>query len=84
MPNAVWQPGPTLNVILDEGKDLNAYYDRKALNFFHGQGAGGTVYSGESPDIVCHEMGHGILDSIKPQLFDAMSGEVAAFHEGFC
>ena len=28
-------------------------------------------------------MGHAILDSIKPQLFDAMSGEAAAFHESF-
>jgi hypothetical protein len=33
----------SLNVILDEGEDLNAYYDRNALNFFHGQGVGGTV-----------------------------------------
>jgi hypothetical protein len=84
MPKAVWEGDrETLNVILDEGEDLNAYYNRNALNFFHGQGVSGTVYSGESPDIVCHEMGHGILDSIKPQLFDAMSGEVAAFHEAF-
>jgi hypothetical protein len=36
----------SLNVILDEGEDLNAYYDRNALNFFHGQGVGGTVLSG--------------------------------------
>ena len=83
MPTAVWEPGPTLNVILDGGEDLNAYYDRNALNFFHGRGVSGTVYSGESPDIVCHEMGHAILDSIKPQLFDAMSSEAAAFHESF-
>ena len=84
MPQAIWQGDrDTLNVILDEGVDLNAYYSRDALNFFHGQGATATVYSGESPDIVCHEMGHGILDSVKPQLWDAMSGEVAAFHESF-
>ena len=84
MSQAIWQGDrDTLKVILDEGEDLNAYYDRNALNFFHGRGAAGTVYSGESPDIVCHEMGHGILDSVKPQLWDAMSGEVAAFHESF-
>jgi hypothetical protein len=80
----VWQPGATLPVILDEGEDLNAFYDRKALNFFHGPGVGGrTVFSGESPDVVCHEMGHAILDAIKPELFDAASQEAAAFHEGF-
>ena len=61
--------GQVLKVILDEGVDLNAYYDRKALNFFHGPSHTGTVYSGESPDIVCHEMGHAVLDSFKSQLW---------------
>jgi len=83
VPSGAWQMGDVLEVILDEGADLNAYYDRQALNFFHGPGVGGTVYSGESPDIVCHEMGHAILDSIKPQLWNAASAETAAFHEGF-
>jgi hypothetical protein len=78
-----WQVGPSLKVLLDAGLDLNAYYDRQALNFFHGPGKGGTVYSGESPDIVCHEMGHAILDTIKPQLWGAASHEAAAFHESF-
>ena len=78
-----WQPGPTLNILLDEGEDLNAYYDRKALNFFHGTAAGRTVYSCESPDVVCHEQGHAILDALRPELFDTASIEVAAFHESF-
>jgi hypothetical protein len=79
-----WEPGSPLPVILDGGKDLNAFYDRKALNFFHGDsGDGGTVFSGESPDIVCHELGHGILDSLRPELFDAASLEAPAFHEAF-
>jgi hypothetical protein len=79
-----WQPGPALDVNLDVDDDLNANYDRTALNFYHGRGADGkTVYSGESPDIVCHEMGHAVLDAIKPQLWDAASQEAAAFHESF-
>src|SRR5262249_56216236 len=44
---------------------------------------GGTVFSSESPEFVCHELGHAVLDSLKPQLFDAASIEVAAFHESF-
>jgi len=84
LPVQAWQPGNTLSVLLDEGEDLNAFYDRNALNFFHGPGPGGrTVYSGESPDVACHEMGHAILDAIKPELWDAASQEAAAFHEGF-
>jgi hypothetical protein len=78
-----WEVGRILKVILDEGAELNAYYDREALNFFHGPGQGGTIYSGESPDVVCHEMGHAILDTIKPQLWGAASAEAAAFHESF-
>ena len=78
-----WEPGEPLLAILDEGEDFNAYYDRRALNFFHGTADGRTVYSGESPDVVCHEQGHAVLDALRPELFDAMSIEVAAFHESF-
>jgi hypothetical protein len=75
--------GSILPVELDFGTDLNAFYDRKGLKFFHGSAGERTVFSGESPDVVCHELGHAALDSFKPQLFDAASIEVAAFHESF-
>jgi hypothetical protein len=81
-----WEVGDSLPVLLDQGADLNAYYDRKALNFFHGPAPSApshVAYSGESPDVVCHEMGHAILDAIKPQLWGAASHEAAAFHESF-
>jgi hypothetical protein len=80
-----WEPsnGPVLPVVLDEGVQLNAFYNRNGLHFFHGSTQGVTVYSGESPDVVCHEFGHAVLDAVKPHLFDAMSAEVAAFHESF-
>lgn len=78
-----WQPGPVLPIFLDEGDELNAYYDRVGLRFFHGAVGSKVVFSGESPDVVCHEMGHGILDSFRPELWDAASAEIAAFHESF-
>jgi hypothetical protein len=84
MPAGVtWQPGEPLNLLLDEGEDLNAYYDRQALKFFHGWAGGRTVYSGESPDVICHEQGHAILDALRPELFNAGTIEAAAFHESF-
>jgi hypothetical protein len=83
LPGVAWEVGARLPVDLDHGVDLNAYYDRVGLRFFHGAAGGRTLYSGESPDVVCHELGHAILDSIKPQLWDAASLEVAAFHESF-
>src|SRR3989449_4385500 len=83
LPGQSWEVGSMLPVDLDFGDDLNAFYDRVGLKFFHGTAAGRTVFSGESPDVVCHELGHAVLDSFKPQLFDAASMEVAAFHESF-
>ena len=67
----------------DEGVDLNAFYDRNGMTFFHGTVRGTKIYSGESPDVVCHELGHAVLDALKPQLFDVASIEAAAFHESF-
>src|SRR5262245_7893631 len=83
LPGKHWQVGAVLSVDLNHGTDLNAYYDRVGLRFFEGSAGGRTVYSGESPDIVCHELGHAVLDSLKPQLWNAASIEVAAFHESF-
>lgn len=84
-----WEPGKTLSVILDDGVDLNAFYtrgdfgDAAGLHFFHDTVGGRTFFSGESPDVICHEMGHAVLDAIRPQLFDAQTIEAAAFHESF-
>jgi len=67
-----WQVGKTLPVVLDDGVDLNAFYtrggsgDAPGLHFFHDTVAGRTYFSGESPDVVCHEMGHAVLDAIRP------------------
>ncbi|MEW5983442.1 MAG: hypothetical protein AB1806_13895 [Acidobacteriota bacterium] len=78
-----WWRGSTLPVTLDRGVDLNAYYDRQGLSFFHATIRGTTVYSGESPDVLAHELGHAILDAVRPQLWNAATLEVAAFHESF-
>jgi hypothetical protein len=78
-----WQPAAMLPVSLDVGRDLNAYYDRSQLAFFHAGQGKATVYSGESPDVVCHETGHACLDALRPDLWDAPFIEVAAFHESF-
>jgi hypothetical protein len=77
-----------MQVNLDEGEDFNAFYARDSgLNFFHGQVdkvvPPVVVFSCASPDVSCHECGHAILDAVKPELFNTMSLEVAAFHEFF-
>jgi hypothetical protein len=83
--NVKWHStvGAKLKVNLAAGEDLNAYYDRNGLSFFDASVAGKDFYSGESPDVVCHEFGHAILDAVRPQLWDVMSAEPPAFHEAF-
>jgi len=80
-----WHPqvGAALTAKLDDGDDLNAFYDRNGLSFFHHQVGDMTVYSGESPDVVCHEVGHAVLDTLAPGLWDVASAEAAALHEAF-
>lgn len=75
--------GKVLRVDLDAGEDINAYYTRHGLEFFHANVSGYAIFSGESPDVVCHELGHALLDALRPQLFNAASIEAAAFHESF-
>jgi hypothetical protein len=88
-PKVTWQVGKSLPVSLDSGTDLNAFYTRGAggeapgLHFFHDSVEGRVFYSGESPDVVCHEMGHAVLDAMRPELFNAQFIEAAAFHESF-
>jgi hypothetical protein len=88
-PALSWEIGKILPVVLDDGVDLNAFYtrggfgDAPGLHFFHATVGTRTFFSGESPDVVCHEMGHAILDALRPELFDAQTIEAAAFHESF-
>jgi hypothetical protein len=80
-------PGPQLRVQLDSDEaQFNAYYTRDdggGLFFYHDDIRGQTFWSGESPDVVCHELGHAVLDALRPQLWNATAVEPAAFHESF-
>jgi len=84
--DAAWQEeiGARLAVTLDQGVRLNAEYRRdRGLVFYHQEVAGHLCFTGESPDIVAHELGHAVLDAMRPELWDEMSVEIAAFHEAF-
>jgi hypothetical protein len=63
---------------------LNANYTRiLGLRFYQQTIGQAQIFSGESPDVIRHELGHAVLDALRPQLFDAASIEVDAFHEAF-
>ncbi|WP_258308342.1 hypothetical protein [Streptomyces sp. NWU339] len=80
-----WVPsvGRVLTAHLDEGVDLNAFYTRRSLEFFHQTVAGVEVFSAQSPEIVRHELGHAVLDALRPQLFHAAMHEGDGLHEAF-
>ena len=65
------------------GVQANAYYDRTFFKFFYFDKNNHTIYTALSADIVLHELGHGLLDAIRPDFFSAASMEVWAFHESF-
>jgi thermolysin metallopeptidase-like protein len=82
---AAWQGGRPLRVRLRAGKDLNAFYDRKSLQFFYDvdKTTGRTVYAAESLDVVAHECGHAVLDVYQPGYWSSLDLETASFHEAF-
>jgi len=86
---ASWQEDATLDVLPDEGEDLNAYYDRSRgsqpdrISFFHQKIGAKTYFSGASTDVVAHEAGHAFLDAIRPDFWSSLRFEVNAIHEAF-
>jgi len=72
-----------LTLAHDHGQGLNASYDRTALSFFRWTTGSKTTASGASTDAVAHEVGHALLDAIRPDLWGSAYTEVAAFHEAF-
>ena len=82
--HTAWQGNrKKLPLLQDEGEDLNAFYDRSSFSFFHETVGTQTFFSGASTDVVSHEVGHGLLDSMRPDLFEVNFLEVGALHEAF-
>lgn len=82
---SAWQGGRPLRVRLRAGRDLNAFYDRKSLQFFYDVDpkTRRTVYAAESLDVVAHEAGHAVLDVYQPGYWSSVDLETASFHEAF-
>lgn len=80
-----WMTGATLPVLPRAGRDLNAYYDRRALKFFYATDelSKRTFYTSESSDVAAHECGHAILDAHHPDYWSSVHPETGAFHEAF-
>ena len=75
--------GRRLPLDIVQGQEINAYYGRNGLTFHTFVGATRTTYPGASTDVVAHEIGHALLDTIRPDLWDNAIPEHDAFHEAF-
>ncbi|WP_437586803.1 hypothetical protein [Sorangium sp. So ce1000] len=84
-PQAAWcfEAENPLKVLLAEGQRPDALYDRQSISFFSSTVDGRAVHSAASTDVVSHEVGHALLDALRPDLWDCPFIEVAAFHEAF-
>ena len=79
-----WAGASDLTVIPRAGQDLNAFYNRRSMQFFYLEHPKiGSIYTADSSDIVAHELGHAILDTYRPDTWGAASLEVWSFHEAF-
>lgn len=64
----------------------NAFYSRDtgALHFFYFEGPDGKpVYTCLHHDIIAHELGHAVLDGLKPYYNEVCSAQTSGFHEYF-
>ncbi|MFG1420299.1 gluzincin family metallopeptidase [Roseixanthobacter liquoris] len=75
--------GNRLIVVPNAGYGQNAYYDRqsKSLQFYYFDDGDARVHTCLSSDIVVHELGHAILDGIRPYFLESVTPQTAAFHE---
>ena len=82
-PIKTWASTSNLIVQPAAGQEMNAYYDRRSLRFFYYPYNGRNVYFADSADIVTHELGHAILDSMRPDFWSVQALEIWSFHEAF-
>lgn len=81
---AVWQNASQIFPIsLDHALGLQAEYNRTSINFYRWPLTSPGTYVAASSDAVAHEVGHALLDATRPDLWNSLLPEVAAFHEGF-
>lgn len=79
--------GNRLIVVPHAGYGQNAYYDRqsKSLQFYYylNESDKRPVFTCLSADIINHELGHAILDGIRPHFMESTQVQTTAFHEFF-
>ncbi len=76
--------GPQLLIVPRAGVKANAFYERpsRSLQFFQFAADGRDIFLSLSRDVVAHETGHAILDGLARDLYNSLSPQGLAMHEG--
>lgn len=78
-----WASCNILQINPTAGPDLNAYYDRSSIKLFYYNFNNKNFYFADSADVVAHELGHALLDAMRPDFWSVQSLEIWSFHEAF-
>lgn len=78
-----WASCNLLQINPAAGSDLNAYYDRNSIKLFYYNFNNKNFYFADSADVVTHELGHALLDAMRPDFWSVQSLEIWSFHEAF-
>lgn len=80
-----WNNSTNLSVYTKNGVSWNACYERGFLKFFYNTDpvTKNVYYACDSAQIVGHECGHGLLDSLRPEFWNVQNAEAWSFHEAF-
>lgn len=78
-----WSRSVRLALHQDHACHGAASYDRNSVCFSKITAGDDTTFVGASTDVVAHEVGHALLDTIRPELWGLSTFEPAAFHEAF-
>ena len=77
-----WAFGDSQLLISPEtGEWPNAFYARqfKGVHFFDHK----SISTGDSGEVAAHEVGHAVLDALRPGYLEGTGSETGAFHEAF-
>lgn len=79
-----WQNGSRqIRVRINSLKEPNCYYSRDRIEFGVAKQGEKVTRLSDSPETVARLVGHAVLDILRPELWDALLDEVAAFHSSF-
>jgi hypothetical protein len=80
-----WGAGMPLQVFPKAGSSWNGCYSRReqSLKFFCYKKKGKIIFSNRSYDILAHETGHAILDTLRPRYWVSWQPQTGALHEAF-